>query len=82
MNTNTHFYHISLSSSYNKKYVKKLVVKKHKTYFQSLFFFENSAVYIMWANTVDLCICTAFWIPKAESPRSKCAVLSAFPLQK
>jgi len=53
MKTNIHFYHTSLSSSYNEKCFKVVEnIKTHILYFVT--FFKNRAVYEkMWKNMVD-----------------------------
>jgi len=48
------FYHISLSSSYNKKYFTKVAEKIKLFILYSVIFFENRAVYVtMWKNTAE-----------------------------
>jgi len=55
MKTNVNFDHISLSSSYNKKYFRqKLQRKSEHTFYVQYIIPENHAVYeIMWKNMVQ-----------------------------
>ena len=89
MNTNIHFYHISLSSSSSKKCFRQS--RGAHILCSITFFSENRAVReIMWKNTAkrgrpQMTIWRmriACWIPKATNTHSQHVKFTVFPLQQ
>ena len=93
MKTNIHFYHISLSSSYNEKFFRQNCRENKKLHlvFNKVFFFENRSIYeIMWKNIVKpnrpqmtiRRMRITCWMLKATNTTSEYVLHIAFPLQQ
>ena len=92
METNIHFDHILLSSSWNEKYFRQSCRENQNTHLYSItFFLENLTVYeIMWKDIVEpdrpqmtiWLMRIACRVTKATNLHSEYVIVIAFPLQQ
>jgi hypothetical protein len=90
----TYVFDLSRSILLTVRNVSDKICKENKNtqfYGQCLFFFENSAVYvIVWKSIVEsgrsqvtiLCTRIGHWVPKATNTDSECVIAIAFPQQQ